>query len=113
MLIVLPLVVVHDLDFPCFTLAPPEADPPLIVDADAMLTASVTVQDFEAVTWRNPKIVKLLCRVDSKKFGSRTALDLVGHTPNHVASEEGDRTLVGETPDHGDPAYRMAVRKSI
>jgi hypothetical protein len=104
MLIVLPLVVVHDLDFPCFTLAPPEADPPLIVDADAMLAASVTVQDFKAVTRRNPKVVKLLCRVDGKKFGSRTALDLVRNTPNHVASEEGDRTLVGETLDHGDVA---------
>jgi hypothetical protein len=105
MLIVLPLVVVHDLDFPCFTLAPPETNPPLIVDADAMLTASITVQGFEAVAWRNPKVVKLLCRVDGKKFGSRTALDLVGNVPNRVAGKESDRTLVGEALDQDDKAY--------
>jgi hypothetical protein len=46
-----------------------------------VLTASITMQGFEAVAWQNPKIVKLPCRIDSKKFGSRTTLDLVGNPP--------------------------------
>ena len=77
MLIVSPLVVVDDLDVPCRTLAPGETDPPLIVYADTVLSASVAVQGFEAVARLNPKIVKLLCRVDGEKLCSRTALDLI------------------------------------
>jgi hypothetical protein len=113
MLIVLPLVIIQDLDFPCFTFAPPETDPPLIVNADALLTASVTLQGFAAVAWRNPKVIDLLCRVDGKKFGSRTALYLVGNAPNRGASEERDRTFVGEALDHNNVAYRITVRRSI
>ena len=51
---------------PCFAFAPPEVDPPLIVNADTMLTASITVQGFKAVAWRDPKVVKPLCCVDDK-----------------------------------------------
>jgi hypothetical protein len=113
MLIVLPLVVIHDLDFPCFTFAPPETKPPLIVNADAMLTASVSLQGFEAVAWRDLKVIDLLCRIDGKKFGSRAALYLVGNAPNRVASEERDRTFIGEALDHYAVAYRITVRMSI
>jgi hypothetical protein len=113
MFIVLPLVVIHDLDVPCLTYAPPETNPPLIINADAMLTASVTVQGFEAVAWRDLKVIDLLCRVDGKKFGSRTALYLVGSVPNRVASEESGRTFVGKALYHDDGAYRITVRMSI
>jgi hypothetical protein len=113
MLIVLPLVVIHDLDVPYLTFAPPETNPPLIINADAMLTASVTVQGFETVAWRDLKVIDLLCRVDGKKFGSCTALYLVGNAPNRVASVERDRTFVGEALDHYDGAYRITVRMSI
>jgi hypothetical protein len=113
MLIVSPFVVVHDFNFPCCTVAPLEADPPLIVNADAMLTTPVTVQGFEVIAWRDPKIINFLCRVDRKKFGSRTALDLVRNVPNRVASEKRDRTFVGEALDHDNAAYRITVRKSM
>jgi hypothetical protein len=112
MLIVSPFVVVYDLDIPCFTLVPLKADPPLIIDANAVLTASITMQGFEAVAWRNPKVVKLPCRVDSKKFGSRTTLDLVWNPPNRISGEESNRSLVGETLNHNNIAYRVTVRMS-
>ena len=34
-----------------------------------MLTASIAVQGFEAIAWRDLKVIDLLCRVDGKKFG--------------------------------------------
>ena len=43
-LVVPSFVIVDDLDIPCFTFAPSETYPPLIIDADAVLTASVAVQ---------------------------------------------------------------------
>jgi hypothetical protein len=113
MLTALPLVVIHDFNFPCLTFAPPETDPPLIVDADTMLTASITVQGLKAVARRGSKVINLDCRVDGKKFRSRTALNLVGNAPDRITSEERNRALVGEALDHDDAAYRITVRMSI
>src|SRR5580700_4517479 len=62
MLMASSLVVVHDLDVPCGAVAPFEAYPPLIVDADAMFSASIAMQGLEAVAGRNPQIVELLGR---------------------------------------------------
>jgi hypothetical protein len=84
----------------------------LIVNADAMLTAAVTVQGFQAIAWWDLKVIDLLCRVDGKKFGSRAALYLVGNSPDRVASEESGRAFVGEALDHDDGAYRITVRMS-
>ncbi len=78
-----------------------------------MLTPSVTLQGFEAVAWRDLKVIDLLCRIDGKKFGSRASLYLVGNAPNRVASEECDRTFIGEALDHDAVAYRITVRMSI
>src|SRR3974390_2567104 len=100
MLIVSPFVVIHDFNFPCSSVVPPEAEPPLIVNADTILTASVAVQSFETIAWRNPKIINFLCRVDGKKFGSRTALDLIRNVSSRVASKKCGRTFVGEAPYH-------------
>jgi hypothetical protein len=113
MLIVSSFVVVHDFNFPYGTVAPLEAEPPLIVNADAMLTAPISVQSFEAIAWGDPWIINFLCRVDSKKFGSRTALDLVRNVPNRVAGKKSGRTFVGEALDHDNAAYRIAVRTSM
>src|SRR5260370_23532161 len=64
MLIASSLVVVHDLDVPCRAVAPFEAYPPLIVDADAMFSAPIAVQGFEAVARRSPHVVEPLGRRD-------------------------------------------------
>jgi len=78
-----------------------------------MLTASATAQGFQAIAWRDAKIINFLCRIDGKKFGSRTALDLVRNVSNRVACEKRSRTSVGETLYHDNTAYRITVRKSM
>src|SRR3954462_13295492 len=55
-------VIVHDLDAPGRSLAPFEAYPPLIVDANAGLP-SRPVQALEPIAGRHPQIVKLFGRV--------------------------------------------------
>jgi hypothetical protein len=54
MLILSSFVVVHEFNFPYGIVAPLEAEPPLIVNADAILTASIAVQGFKAIAWRDP-----------------------------------------------------------
>src|SRR4051794_32675197 len=56
-------VIVHDLAAPGRSLAPFEAYPPLIVDANAVLSTPAAVQSFEPIAGRHPQIVKLFGRV--------------------------------------------------
>ena len=88
MLIVLPFVVVHNFNFPCCTVAPLEAEPPLIVNADAMLTASIAVQGFEAVAWRDLKVIELFA-VPSGFLAFVVALEAIGvpNFPHSVCRE--------------------------
>jgi hypothetical protein len=53
------LVIVHNLNMVRGPIAPEEAEPPLIVNADAMLSLSVAVQCFQAVPWRRCQIPQL------------------------------------------------------
>jgi hypothetical protein len=46
-------VIVDDLDIVNAVVVPPKADPPPVVDPDAVLTVAVAAKGLEAVAWRN------------------------------------------------------------
>jgi hypothetical protein len=71
------LAVVHDFHIPRRALAPLEAYPPLVIDADAVLAAPVAVQSFEPIAWRNSQMIKRLGRIDPEKLSSRPTLNVV------------------------------------
>ena len=60
-LILLPLVIIDDFDVPCFTLAPSKTYPPLIVDADAVLSDAFAFQRLQAIRRWDTQIVEALC----------------------------------------------------
>lgn len=45
------LVIVNDLDVVSIAIAPTEAQPPLVIDANAVLTLTVSLQGFEPIPW--------------------------------------------------------------
>jgi hypothetical protein len=45
-----------------------KADPVLQVDADAVLSVSVSLQFFQMIRWRDPQIVESLCMIDHDQF---------------------------------------------
>ncbi len=51
---------IHNLNFECVTAHKSEAQPPLIIDTDAMTTAAVAFQRLKSVRWRLAKIVQPL-----------------------------------------------------
>jgi len=42
-------MIVHDLDVVGLTVFPPEADPPLVVDANAVLTRAISVKLLQTI----------------------------------------------------------------
>jgi hypothetical protein len=66
-------VVIDDLDFGWAALAigPLETDAPLIVDSDAVLPRSVSLEGFKAIARRSHQVTKRHCRLDTIKFAKR------------------------------------------
>jgi hypothetical protein len=69
-------VIVDDLDLMSIAIAPYEADPPPVVDADAVLPRAITFQRFEPIAGRCPEVPHVLRPVELDQLASRGALDL-------------------------------------
>jgi hypothetical protein len=71
-----PLVVVSDLDVGGSGRGPGEADAPLVVDADAVLSLAVAVELFETVAGRDPQVVDGLGGVEDQQLAVRNSLEV-------------------------------------
>lgn len=68
-------MVVNDLNPFWTSVAPPEADTPLIVDSDTVLARTITAQTLEPVTRRNPEVFQTTRSVDLTQLAQRNARD--------------------------------------
>ena len=93
-------MVINDLDIPTISVAPYEADSPLIVDANAVLSPSVTAKRFQAISGRYAQIGKLLSRIDYEKLFASSSLNLWRETTDGETCEDRSRTSVAKAPDH-------------
>src|SRR5262245_6072583 len=75
-------VVVRDFNVEGVSASPYEADPPLIVDPDAVLTLSISPQGLEPVSGRHPEVRERSCPVEEQELSSRRALK--GSKPRDV-----------------------------
>jgi len=56
-------MIVHNLYIVGVTRPPAKTNPPLLVDADAMLSLPVSTQGFKTVAWRNTQFIQISCGV--------------------------------------------------
>ena len=68
-------MVVNDLNPFWTSIAPREADTPLIIDSDTVLPCTITAQTLEPVARRNPKILETTRSVDLTQLAQRNARD--------------------------------------
>ena len=62
----------------CVAIQPTKADSPLVVDANAVLTAAVAGESFEAIPWRNAQIGQRFCRIENQQLPQRCSLNRLG-----------------------------------
>ena len=74
------LVVVDDLDVERIGGAPDEADAPLVVDADAVLSGPVALERLEAIAGRNAKVGEGVCCIQDHELSKGDALKVGGKT---------------------------------
>jgi hypothetical protein len=69
-------VVVDDLDCECIAGFEPETDAPLIVDPNAVLTGSVTSQEFQPIVGWDPQVVDVGRPIQHSQLAHRDCLDI-------------------------------------
>jgi hypothetical protein len=93
-------VIVDDLDVVGVAVLPAEADSPLVIDANAVLSGAVPLELFQAIARWNPKVVELLRGVHSNQFAKHGALELSRVSPDGLPAEQALGVAVGEALDH-------------
>jgi hypothetical protein len=51
-------MVINDLDVVDISLSPGEANPPLLIDPDAMLSLAIAFQSLKPVVWRDLQVLE-------------------------------------------------------
>ena len=70
------LVIVNDLDIVRIGTCPSEADPPLVVDADAVLPGTRSLELLKPVRRRHSEVVQVSRPVDHVQFPQRDSLNV-------------------------------------
>ena len=95
-------MVVHNFDFVSVSIAPHKADPPLIVNPNAVLPFPLPVQGFQAIASRRSQIGEIRGDMYLVKFPPRDALDGL-EPPCGFPLKDVFSIGVAEGPDH-DPS---------
>jgi hypothetical protein len=99
---ILQLVVVAELDIVRVTGFKSEADAPLIVDEDGILTRAIASERVQAIAWRNLEVGDLVRDVHGFELAQSTSGNVGGHLPGLAGAEELFSVPVGERLDHID-----------
>ena len=94
-------MIVYNLNVVGVTCTPSEANPPLLINADAVLPFPVAAQGFKTVTWRYAQLVQVGCRVQHPQFPHSHPLDALRQLARMQAIVELLRLGTSERPNHG------------
>jgi hypothetical protein len=93
-------VIICNFNIVRITLNEPEADAPLVVDGDRMLSFSFSSEFVEPISWRNPKVIQARCQIYVLELSSRPPYYVWRQSLGPTGREQSLRVLVDETLDH-------------
>jgi hypothetical protein len=94
-------VIVRHFNIVGVAILPAEADAPLIVDTNAVLTDAIARQSFQPIGGRNPQIVQALSSVELDQFAPRDTVQVGRKVAQELALKEPLSVLIIEGLDHG------------
>jgi len=93
-------VIIRHFDIVSITGNEPEANAPLVVDGDRMLSFSVSPELVESISRRNPKVIQARCQVDVLELSPRSPQYLWRQLLGPTGLEQFLRVPVCEALDH-------------
>jgi hypothetical protein len=94
-------VVIHDFDVVGVTTSPSEADPPLVVDPDAVLALPITPQQLQPVARWDPQVVQPVSSVQHPELPQGHSLYVNPEASGRVSREQPLGVPIAEALDHG------------
>jgi hypothetical protein len=94
-------VVVHDFDVVGVAAPPSEADPPLVVDPDAVLPLPIAAQSLKPVTGRDPQVVQAVRSVQHPELPQGHPLHINSQASGRVPRAQPLGFPIAEALDHG------------
>jgi hypothetical protein len=105
-------VVINNFDLVGVSIAPHETDPPLIVNANAVLTLSISVQRLQPVARRSGQVAQLRCAIELPQFSTSHAFNCPKAPAGHpLMQSAGLRTT--ERLDHLAVYYGARLTSSV
>ena len=100
-------MVIGDFDAVGAAIPPDEADPPLIVDADAVLAGTIAFQGFQPIAGRGLQVQEVRRRVNHVQFTQGNLGDS-GKPPGSAIPIKAFGVFILEASDHEGMIYRDA-----
>jgi hypothetical protein len=94
------LVIVDDLHVVGVAVSPAKADPPSIIDANAVLPCSISSQALQPVAGRYAKILEARGGVQDAELPKTHSLHVFPEPPDRLPVEQALRVTVAEALDH-------------
>ena len=93
-------MIVDDFNVQGVTVTPPEADPPLLIDPDAVLAFSIALQSLELIRARNRKIPQISSSIQLLQLHQRPLLNLARNTLGVLATPDPFGLSASKGLDH-------------
>ena len=94
-------MVIDDLNVMDVVSDPAEADPPLVVDTDAVLAETIRRKLLQTIRRRHSEVNKTCRGIEHQQFTKGDPVKIRRHSPDSFASEQSLGVGVAEAPDHG------------
>jgi len=92
-------MIIDDLNVKCIRTAPTETDPPLIVNANTVLTTPFSLESLQTIPRRGSKITQFRCAVQLAQFPASYLLER-NETRDTLSAIELFGVPTTERPDH-------------
>jgi hypothetical protein len=102
-------MVIHDFHIVRMTFSPAKADTPLIVDADAVLSAPFAEQGFQAMGWGNSQVLQGNRRIDALKTHPGSAVNVLRDAVGCLSARQLSGFFVPVALDHGGIVTRNVI----
>jgi hypothetical protein len=102
-------MIVNDFDILGTGVRPNEADAPLVVDPDTVLSDAIATQQFQPVSRRRSKITQRLGVMELPQFALSNPLQIGPQPPGEASVEQRLGILIGKRADHPLAVYPRCV----
>jgi len=93
-------MIIHDFDLFRMTLPPHKADPPLVIDPQAVLSLAIPFQGVQPVGRGKPQVLQVNSGVECVQSHERSLLNVVWELPRELTLEDFLRLSIAKRANH-------------